>query len=223
MQVGSIIDSSFLERLSLELMGINLSEDDNATALCEAISFIANKGWAPGTGGNFSVVVSEKPLQLLVTKSGVDKHSVSPDELLLVNRSGKVLNSRAKPSAETLLHAMIARVTGASCILHTHTIWNTVISSRESGPVLELTGFEMLKGLEGVKSHEHVEKVPMFENSQDIPALARKISARMKKEPDMHGFLLRGHGLYTWGASVAEARRHVEIFEFLFEVYGQLN
>ena len=200
-----------------------LGSDDPAVALCDAISFIANRGWAPGTGGNFSVVVSEKPLQLLVTRSGVDKHSVSPEELLLVNRAGKVLNSRAKPSAETLLHTMIARVTGASCILHTHTIWNTVVSSRELGSELELTGFEMLKGLQGVKTHEHVEQVPVFENSQDIPSLARRISARMKKQPDMHGFLLRGHGLYTWASSVAEARRHVEIFEFLFEVYGQLK
>ncbi len=208
----------------MNLMGnIPLGSDDPAVALCDAISFIANRGWAPGTGGNFSVVVSEKPLQLLVTRSGVDKHSVSPEELLLINRAGKVLNSRAKPSAETLLHTMIARVTGASCILHTHTIWNTVVSSRELGSELELTGFEMLKGLQGVKTHEHVEKVPVFENSQDIPSLARRISARMKRQPDMHGFLLRGHGLYTWGSSVAEARRHVEIFEFLFEVYGQLK
>ena len=198
-------------------------ENRKAEELCDAISFIADKGWAPGTGGNFSVVVSEKPLQLLVTKSGIDKHTVTPKELLLVNRTGKVVGGRAKPSAETLLHTMIARVTGAACILHTHTPWNTVVSSRELGSSLELTGFEMLKGLEGVKTHEHVECVPVFENSQDIPTLSRKVSARMKKQPDMHGFLLRGHGLYTWGNSVAEARRHVEIFEFLFEVYGRLN
>jgi methylthioribulose-1-phosphate dehydratase len=198
-------------------------EKTKAHELCEAISFIAQKGWAPGTGGNFSVVVNESPLKLLLTKSGVDKHTVTPDELLLVNRSGKVIRGNAQPSAETLLHTAIARVTGAHCILHTHTAWNTVVSICEKGPQLKLTGFEMLKGLQGVKTHEHVEIVPVFENSQDIPALARKISARMRKQPTMHGFLLRGHGLYTWGANVSEARRHVEIFEFLFEVYGRLN
>ena len=194
-----------------------------ARELCDAISFIADRGWAPGTGGNFSVVVSEKPLQLLVTKSGIDKHVVSLKELLLVNRAGKVVEGRARPSAETLLHTTIARVTGATCILHTHSIWNTVVSTRASGSQLELTGFEMLKGLEGVKTHEHIEQVPVFENSQDIPALARKVSARLRKQPGLHGFLLRGHGLYTWGSNVAEARRHVEIFEFLFEAYGRLR
>ena len=114
-------------------------------------------------------------------------------------------------------------MTGASCILHTHTVWNTVVSICEIGSSLKLTGFEMLKGLQGIKTHEHEEIVPVFENSQDIPALARKASARMRKQPNMHGFLIRGHGLYTWGSSVSEARRHVEIFEFLFEVYGRLS
>lgn len=204
------------------------SETTKAQALCDAISFIANKGWAPGTGGNFSAVVNQSPLKLLLTKSGVDKHAVTPDELLLVNRSGKVIRGNAQPSAETLLHTTIARVTGASCILHTHTAWNTVVSIRETRSSLKLTGFEMLKGLQGVKTHEHEEEVPVFENSQDMPVLARKVSARkvsarMRKQPNLHGFLLRGHGLYTWGSSVAEARRHVEIFEFLFEVYGRLT
>lgn len=198
-------------------------DDPRALELCEAISFIADRAWAPGTGGNFSVVVNEKPLQLLITKSGIDKHRVTPKELLLVNRSGKPVRGRGKPSAETRLHTMIARVTGAGCVLHTHSVWNTVVSARESSPTLVLTGFEMLKGLEGVKSHEHVEPVPVFDNSQDIPALARRINARLRKQPEVHGFLLRGHGLYTWGRSVAEARRHVEILEFLMEVYGRLS
>ena len=194
-----------------------------AEELCDAISFLASKGWAPGTGGNFSVVTSQKPLRLLVTRSGVDKHTVTPNELLMVNRQGKTPGKSPKPSAETLLHTTIARIAKAQCILHTHSVWNTVVSIRETSSTLELTGFEMLKGLKGVNSHEHVERIPVFDNSQDIPSLARKVSARMNKEKGMHGFLLRGHGLYTWGKSVPEARRHVEIFEFLFEAYGRLG
>jgi methylthioribulose-1-phosphate dehydratase len=37
----------------------------------------------------------------------------------------------------------------------------------------------------------------------------------------MHGFLLAKHGLYTWGRDLAEARRHIEIHEFLFEVVAR--
>ncbi|MCB1124052.1 MAG: class II aldolase/adducin family protein, partial [Verrucomicrobiae bacterium] len=78
-------------------------------------------------------------------------------------------------------------------------------------------------GLHGVTTHQHLENIPVFENSQDIPSLARLVRARLKQQPHAHGFLIRGHGLYTWGISVAEARRHVEILEFLFEVYGRLG
>ena len=88
---------------------------------------------------------------------------------------------------------------------------------------LELTGFEMLKGLEGVRSHQHTEWLPILENDQDIPSLARRVEAILLDRPDVHGFLLRGHGLYTWGDDLAQARRHVEIFEFLLETTGRMH
>ena len=75
----------------------------------------------------------------------------------------------------------------------------------------------MLKGLDGVSSHQHREWLPIVENSQDIEELARQISNTLKENPKVHGFLLRAHGLYTWGATIAEAKRHVEILEFLME------
>jgi methylthioribulose-1-phosphate dehydratase len=108
------------------------------------------------------------------------------------------------------------------CILHTHSVWSTILSDRHAQKKsLAIRGYEMLKGFEGVKSHEHQEWIPIFENSQDIPALAKEVEALLKQDPRPHGFLLRGHGLYTWGESVAKARRHVEIFEFLLEVVGR--
>jgi methylthioribulose-1-phosphate dehydratase len=79
----------------------------------------------------------------------------------------------------------------------------------------------MLKGLEGVKTHEHREWIPVFRNDQDIPALAGKVEAELDRDPASHGFLLAGHGLYTWGEDLAQARRHIEIFEFLFAVMGR--
>jgi methylthioribulose-1-phosphate dehydratase len=79
----------------------------------------------------------------------------------------------------------------------------------------------MLKGLEGVKTHEHREWLPIFENSQDIPALAVQVEEMLSQNPNAHGFLLRAHGLYTWGNDPAQARRHVEILEFLLEVTGR--
>jgi methylthioribulose-1-phosphate dehydratase len=76
----------------------------------------------------------------------------------------------------------------------------------------------MLKGLEGVRTHKHREWLPILENSQDMRELAEKVTTTLRETPGIHGFLLREHGLYTWGASLQEAKRHVEILEFLMEV-----
>jgi methylthioribulose-1-phosphate dehydratase len=110
----------------------------------------------------------------------------------------------------------------AGAVFHTHSVWATYLSEHfaRNGELL-VEGFEMLKGLAGVRTHEHVESVPVLENSEDYAALSRSVIARMALQPAVHGFLLRRHGLFTWGRDVAEARRHVEVFEFLFEVLGR--
>jgi methylthioribulose-1-phosphate dehydratase len=106
--------------------------------------------------------------------------------------------------------------------MHTHSVCGTILSDRhaQSGTI-EIEGFEMLKGLAGVTTHEHAETVPVLENSQDYAALAGEIEQVLTEQPHAHGIYLRRHGLYTWGRSIAETKRHIEIFEFLFEVLGR--
>jgi methylthioribulose-1-phosphate dehydratase len=191
------------------------------TELCEAVTFLHSRGWCSGTGGNFSVRVKTEPLRFLISPSGADKGTLVPEGLVLSDKDGvKLDDGLGKPSAETLLHAVIYEERGAGSVLHTHSVWNTVLSSEVAAGNMELTGWEMIKGLEGVRTHEHTEIVPTLTNSQDMPTLARRVRAILGVHPEAHGFLLAGHGLYTWGATIAEARRHVEIFEFLFEVEG---
>lgn len=180
------------------------------------------RGWALGTSGNYSAVLKTQPLKLLITSSGVDKAQLNKKHFLQINHTADVLRGDGRPSAESLLHVAVARSRGAGCILHTHSVWSTILSDRHAAKKsLAIRGYEMLKGLEGVKTHEHQEWIPVFDNSQDIPALAKEVEALLKQDPRPHGFLLRGHGLYTWGENVAQARRHVEIFEFLLEVVGR--
>lgn len=181
-----------------------------------------SRGWALGTSGNYSAVLRRDPLQLLITSSGLDKSALHERDFLEIDGSGKVLSGRGKPSAETFLHLAVARAKNAACILHTHSVWSTLLSERYTEKEgLAITGYEMLKGLEGVRTHQHREWIPIFENAQDIRALAEKVTSRLQREIQAHGFLLSGHGLYTWGEDVVQARRHVEIFEFLFEVVGR--
>jgi methylthioribulose-1-phosphate dehydratase len=78
-------------------------------------------------------------------------------------------------------------------------------------------GYEMQKAIRGHTTHEQVVALPIFENTQDIPALADRLAERWELAVLPYGFLVCAHGLYAWGASVAEARRHVEGWEFLMQ------
>ena len=181
-----------------------------------------SRSLALGTSGNFSAVLTREPLRLLITSSGLDKSALAPAHFLQIDERSHVQQGKGVPSAEALLHIAVARARNAACILHTHSIWSTILSDRHASKgALEITGYEMLKGLEGVKTHQHHERIPIFDNSQDIPALAAEVEAALRADPAPHGFLLRAHGLYTWGADIPQARRHVEIFEFLLEVAGR--
>jgi methylthioribulose-1-phosphate dehydratase len=175
-----------------------------------------------GTSGNFSAVVSERPLRLAITPTGLDKGALDPEQFLEIDEVARVIRGNGQPSAETGLHLAIVRACGAGAVLHTHSLWSTLLSDVFSADgVLTLEGFEMLKGLRGVHTHEHREILPIFENSQDITQLAEQVQALLKRDPAVHGFLLRRHGLYTWGQDLAEAKRHVEILEFLLEIFGR--
>lgn len=194
-----------------------LSLESAAETLCATARWCYGRGWVPATSGNFSVRVDRR---ILVTASGLDKGVLTPDGLLEVDSTGKVLAGEGKPSAETSLHLVLYRARPeAGAILHVHSVWNTLISARRAAQgYVALEGYEILKGLSGVTSHAHLERIPIIENSQNYGDLSAQLAATLESNATTHGVLLSRHGLYTWGQSVAEARRHLEVLEFLFEV-----
>jgi methylthioribulose-1-phosphate dehydratase len=180
------------------------------------------RGWLSGTSGNLSAVVQPEPLLLAMSPSGVDKGELAAEHILVVDKDARVINGVRKPSDETLLHLEIVKQHGVGAVLHTHSVWNTILSdlfADEHGVSLE--GYEMLKGLEGVRTHEHREWLPIIGNSQDMRELAATISVTLDEHPQTHGVLIHKHGLYSWGKDLVEAKRHIEILEFLFEVRGR--
>jgi methylthioribulose-1-phosphate dehydratase len=182
------------------------------------------RGWMLGTSGNFSAVGGTDPLRLAITASGVSKGAMKPSQILQIDADGTVTRGHGRPSDETRLHLTIVQLSGAGAVMHTHSVWSTLLSEAFAPDGrLRIQGFEMLKGLAGVRSHEHCEELPVIENSQDMEALSRSFEVALKKCPDTHGLLLRRHGLYTWGRDLDEARRHVEILEFLLEVIGRTH
>ncbi|MFN6396073.1 MAG: methylthioribulose 1-phosphate dehydratase [Aphanizomenon sp.] len=187
--------------------------------LSQTIQGIHARFWATGTGGNFSVVSQREPLRLLMAPSGVDKGSVQPAHLIEVDNQGRVVAGQGRVSAETQLHLQIVQRVKAGAVLHTHSIFNTLLSEYyQSNQSLTLIGYEMLKGLEGIQTHQGAITLPILANSQDIVALSQMVGVILSEKPDTYGILLAGHGLYTWGKTLFEARRHLEILEFLLEL-----
>jgi len=186
-------------------------------------------GWAAGTSGNFSVVLSRQPLQLAMTRSGAHKGRLRASDILVIDAAGRSVRTRgvasgpaARPSAEAGIHLTIADLGDAGAVLHIHSVWSTILSDRHAGAGgLAIEGFEMLKGLDGVSTHAHREWVPIVENSQDMGRLSHDIRSCLVEHTGAHAVLIRRHGCYTWGRTLVDAERHVEILEFLFEVIGR--
>ncbi|XZE22135.1 methylthioribulose 1-phosphate dehydratase [Pirellulaceae bacterium SH449] len=184
-----------------------------------------SRGWSLGTSSNYSVLVEKEPLTLLLTASGKDKGHLQAGDFVLVDEAGTpTLPDQPKSSAETLLHCLAVKKCQAGAVLHTHSVWSTILSEHYfSLRGLRIEGFEMLKGLEGVTTHETTFWLPIFDNTQDIPALASEVSAYLDANPNQLcvGYLIRQHGLYTWGKDLPSAVRHMEVIEFLLECIGR--
>jgi methylthioribulose-1-phosphate dehydratase len=198
--------------------------EEIASGLAVVAKSFHARGWLLGTSGNLSAVFQREPLQIAMSPSGVDKGELRPDQLLSIDEHARTLGQGGKPSDESLLHIRIVKERGAGAVLHTHSIWNTILSdvyATDGG--IKIEGYEMLKGLQGVRTHEHAEWLPIVENSQDMPALADTIAETLRKQAAAHGFLLRRHGLYSWGENLAQAKRHIEILEFLLETIGRTS
>lgn len=193
----------------------------HADRIAELARWSYRNGWAPATSTNYSVrlPVEAAPAVCAITSSGVDKERIEAEDVLAVDAEGRPVDGNGlSPSAETLLHLMIYETKEAGAVLHTHSTASALLSrvAAAEGRVL-LSGWELLKGFEGVTTHEAELALPVFPNSQDIPALAAYIKPWLANLPDCVAFLLAGHGLYVWGKDLSQAKRHLEACEFLLQ------
>ncbi|CAN5582715.1 methylthioribulose 1-phosphate dehydratase [soil metagenome] len=175
---------------------------------------LAALGWTPATSSNFSRRLDDR--HAAITVSGRDKGRLHEADIMVVDFEGRPVGSDHRPSAETLLHTQLyKRLPEVGCVLHTHSPVQTVASRLFAGAGhVHLEGYELLKAFHGNTSHEAAIDIPVFANTQHIPTLAAQVDAVLDAAP-LWGYLIDGHGLYAWGRDMAEARRHLEAFEFL--------
>ncbi|XXU26977.1 methylthioribulose 1-phosphate dehydratase [Sorangium sp. So ce887] len=183
-----------------------------ARELVEAGRFLSLRDAVPATSGNLSRRLDARTAA--VTRSGVDKGELTDADILVVD-----IHAPPPPgsSAETPLHLHLYRERpGVAAVLHTHSVVSALLSSlREAEGGIVLRGFELLKALGDTRTHEATVVVPVFPNDQDVPRLAERVSAELARRPEAVGYLIAGHGLYAWGRSMREARRHTVALEHL--------
>lgn len=191
--------------------------DAIARSLAEAGRFLASQGWAPATSGNYSARLADGAIA--ITVSGRDKGQLTPDDIMTVDLQGQPLSPGKRSSAETLLHTSLYQAyPEVGAVLHTHSI-NCVSLSRwllgRGHDSLVLTNYELLKALPGITTHAVEVAVPIVANSQDMVTLSEVVLARLKALTAPVGYIIAGHGLYSWGATVPQARMATEALEVL--------
>lgn len=196
-----------------------LPYDSTRLAVCAADIItnareLAARGWTPATSSNFSIRLNDN--YVAITVSGCDKGKLTESDIMVVNFDGQAIASPQTPSAETLLHTQLyRRFPEVGCVLHTHSLIQTVVSRLYGGAChIRFEDYELLKAFRGQTTHTTEMDLPILANNQHIPTLAAQVDVLLDNGP-LWGYLIEGHGLYAWGADMAEARRHLESFDFL--------
>lgn len=197
---------------------MKMNEEEYRISLAELIRWMNSKGWSPGTSTNYSLLHPEDSSRIVISKSGIDKTFFAATDFLEIDRNGQPTTEfeGIKPSAETLIHCELYELfPETKFILHSHSLASTVLSdlSLNTGELV-FSGYEVLKGLPNCNTHETSVSLPIFPNDQDMNRFRLVIRENQSKLLK-NGFLMAKHGLYTWGTSLAEAKRHLEIYEFL--------
>lgn len=204
----------------MSFVTITLEEKQQALdELRKVKSLFAERNWFPGTSGNLSIRVGgfqEDQFHFAVTSSGKDKSANTPQDFLFVDQKGQACETtNLKPSAETLIHCEIYKLTGCGAVFHVHTVYNNLISEwlGQSG-LVRAKGIELIKAF-NIWDEDAEIAIPVLPNYADIPAIAHEVPGVLN--PAIPGILLQNHGIYAWGKNASEAKKHLEAFEFIFE------
>lgn len=204
---------------------ISAQDYEEMKKLATLVRVMNSLGHNPATSGNYSLRSKTSPDIALVSESGIDKSKFTEDNFLSVYYNERKLhpdyiNSGRKSSDETDIHLTIYQITKANCVLHSHMLDALLFADLFKGlPYATIEGLELLKGFKGITTHDLKINIPCFDNTQDIATLAEEIKPSILAQKNNYGLLLRGHGVYVWGDSVEEAKRHLEVFEYIFKYY----
>jgi len=188
---------------------------DLAEALVAAGRRMDQRGWVPATSGNLSARMDSD--RMAITRSGVHKGFLTARDIIAVSFDGRSLTPGGKPSAETLLHCQIYRLwPEAGAVLHGHSVPATALTlALPDARAIHLEGYEILKAWSAFTTHAAKASLLVVDNDQDMHRLASRLAPALEAGDAPIGYVLRGHGVYVWGADVTAALYRLEALEFL--------
>jgi methylthioribulose-1-phosphate dehydratase len=204
---------------------ISAQDYEEMKKLASLIRVMNTLGHSPATSGNYSLRSKTSLDIALVSESGIDKSNFIEENFIPVYYQSRkmhpdYLKLNRKCSDETDIHLSIYQITNANCVLHGHHLDALLFADLFAGlPYATIEGLELLKGFKGITTHDTKINIPCFDNTQDIAYLAEQIKPAILEQKNNYGLLLRGHGIYVWGDSVEEAKRHLEVFQYIFKYY----
>jgi methylthioribulose-1-phosphate dehydratase len=201
-----------------------MSEEERATRelLVELLRGFYGRGWVSGTGGGISGPADDGGL--LLAPTGVHKERIRPDEFFTVDPAdGSV---RASPEDRTLrpsecnsIFCLAVRERGARSVVHSHALSAVRAGDlARDGDHVAIWDLEILKGIRGVGNRD-THLLPVIRNTPRESELVEQLT-RVLDDPrfaSSFAVIVADHGAYIWGDDVWEAKRHTEVYHFLFE------
>ena len=163
-------------------------------------------GLTKGTGGNLSIYDETKGY-MIITPSGIEFDKLTPEDMVVMNLDGKIINKEKKPSSEYMMHTMIYKDRkDIKSVVHAHTMYATVISClRETLPavhyMIALAGKDV-----------RCAKYATFGTEE----LAINAVEAMK---DRNAVLLANHGIITGAKNIQNAFNIVDEVEYCAAIY----
>ena len=159
-----------------------------------------------GTGGNISACNREKGL-MAISPSGMDYFKTEPEDVVVLDLEGRVVEGRRVPSSETDMHRLLyIDRSDINAVVHAHSTYATTLACMR----WDLPAVHYLVGFAG---HD-VRCAPYA--TFGTPELARVAVEGMKGR---FAVLLGNHGLLAAGPNMHYAFNVAEEIEFVCELY----
>lgn len=199
-----------------------MSDLETRRSLVQQLRAFYGRDWVSGTGGGICGPAEDG--NLLVAPTGVHKELVEPDDLFVIAVADTSVvqqpaDAGLRPSECSHIFTLVARERGVRSVVHTHALSAVLAGDLAVGTDhIVVRDLEMLKGIRGL-TNQDAHLLPVIDNtareSQLVEAMA--VALADPRFERAWAVLVRDHGCYIWGADVWEAKRHTEVYHYLFQ------